>query len=62
MEPVHLCGDRSWAFVRYASLEDGYDIHTIQELLGHRDVKTTIIYTRVLNRGGKRSYNPMDRL
>jgi integrase len=35
-------------------LQDGYDIRTVQELLGHRDVATTMIYTHVLNRGGSR--------
>ena len=43
-------------------LETGYDIRPVQELLGHRDVKTTMIYTRVLNRGGHGVQSPADRL
>jgi integron integrase len=43
-------------------LTNGYDIRTVQELLGHRSVKTTMIYTHVLNRGGRGVQSPLDLL
>lgn len=43
-------------------LESGYDIRTIQELLGHKDVKTTMIYTHVANRGVLGVRSPLDEI
>jgi len=43
-------------------LQNGYDIRTVQELLGHKDVKTTMIYTQVLNQNGKEVISPLDHI
>lgn len=43
-------------------IETGYDIRTVQELLGHRDVRTTMTYTHVLTRGGRGVPSPFDSL
>ena len=52
---------RSGIRSRHAFFETGSDIRTVQELLGHADVSTTMVYTHVLNRGGLGVRSPMNR-
>jgi site-specific recombinase XerD len=55
------CHTLQHSFARHL-VEDGHDSRVIQQLLGHRDVSTTMVYTPVLNRGGQGVYSLIERL
>ena len=59
--PHAVCHTLRHSFATYM-LADGYDIRTVQELLSHADVRMTMIYTHVLNRGGRGARSPADGL
>jgi len=54
------CRRRLKQAIRRAQIKRGYEIQTVQDLLGHKDVRTTMIYTHVLNRGTRGVQSPMD--